>query len=577
MWVIPATWMLLLAASGGTAAPAAPAMPELVYTRQPLFAIPFRIERGDTKAAEPTAVQLQVSADRGQSWQVYSKVPANLGRFQFRAARDGEYWFVVQTVDADGQLRPAQPGVPGLRIAVDTTPPRLELEAGRGPHGEISVRWRITESNLDPRSVRLLYRTDASANLESVALDRRQLEVPRTVRAGDVSWWLPAGANRAEIRAEARDAAGNVAVGHAQVDRQAPATAPAAPAPADAAARPTPLPKPDEAPQDQQDQWSGAGEPPLPWQRPLPPKPLAKSLARPLAQLPPKATAPAPSPAADDAGPLLGPQFGVPSHMPQPVQPLSQSAPEASVAIQINPALGRQFSSSGTGEAASDSSSVQPRMVNSRAFELDYAVDQVGPSGIDRVELWGTRDGQRTWKTYGVDEDKHSPFLVRVEEEGVYGFRVAIRSGAGLGGDPPQPDDEPDLWIGVDLTKPEARLLAAEQVSGKEVGEIVIRWEAHDRALAPQPVTLLYSATPGGPWQPIAANLDNSGQYTWTVGRGVPGLVYLRLEVQDAAGNLGIFEAPQPVAVDRQRPSGRIRDIRPVGPSARTPSALPRR
>ena len=51
----------------------------------------------------------------------------------------------------------------------------------------------------------------------------------------------------------------------------------------------------------------------------------------------------------------------------------------------------------------------RPRMVNSRTFELEYDVDSVGPSGIGRVELWGTRDGGQTWRRFTVDSDKRSP------------------------------------------------------------------------------------------------------------------------------------------------------------------------
>lgn len=579
MWVVPVGWLLLLAAPGATAAPADRALPEPVYYRQPLLAIPFRLERPEPKAADPVAVQLQVSTDRGHSWHVASKVPANRGRFQFRADRDGEYWFVVQTVDAQGHLRPSEPGVPGLRVVVDTTAPQLDLDARRGPHGEVSVRWQITEANLDPQSVRILYRTDAASTLQSVVLDRRLLEAPQATRVGDVSWRLPAGASRAEIRAEARDLAGNVVVSHAQVDLQAAAVAQGAPAtpspappanrPPSGAAVPRALPK---TGGESVAQWRGASDDPapLPWQHPATPRPSSR---------PPKPTAkPAAQPAiapSEEAEPLVGPQLGNGrTTLRAPVPSAPGPVPEASVAIPIHPALGNQYTPSASqdeAEAAPSAGQPRPRMVNSRVFELDYAVDSVGPSGIARVELWGTRDSGHTWKSYGVDEDKRSPFLVHLDDEGLYGFCVAIRSGAGLGGEPPSGGSTPDLWIEVDRTPAEVRILSAEQVPGKPAGEILVRWEAHDRAMALQAVSLLYSATPGGPWTPLAANLENSGQYTWSVDPGVPGQVYLRIEARDAAGNLGSFELPQPIAVDCQRPSGHIRDIRPVEASAKAP------
>ena len=207
-------------------------------------------------------------------------------------------------------------------------------------------------------------------------------------------------------------------------------------------------------------------------------------------------------------------------------------------------------------------------MVNSRLFELEYDVEAVGPSGISNVELWATRNGGRTWEYHSTDEDNRSPLLVKVDEEGVYGFRVVITSGAGLGGQAPQPGDLPDVTIGVDLTKPFAQILSADQGTGPEAGQVVITWEARDAMLAPQPVTLSYGESPAGPWRPIAENLENTGRYVWAIRENLSRGVYLRLEVRDAAGNVGVHETSQAVALDRSQPAGRIRDVRPLGPTA---------
>jgi hypothetical protein len=209
------------------------------------------------------------------------------------------------------------------------------------------------------------------------------------------------------------------------------------------------------------------------------------------------------------------------------------------------------------------------RMVNSTAFELDYEVDSVGRTGISKVELWMTRDGGRTWTSAGVDTDNRSPFRATVESEGVYGYRLTVQSGNGLGGRPPQPGDLPEVWIGVDLTRPMARLVSAEAAAGDRAGEILIRYEAGDALLAKGPITLLQSGQPGGPWTTIAAGLSNTGQYGWSFDETAPERVYLRLEVRDEAGNVSAFEASEPILLQRVLPQGRLRDVRPVGESAR--------
>ena len=140
-----------------------------------------------------------------------------------------------------------------------------------------------------------------------------------------------------------------------------------------------------------------------------------------------------------------------------------------------------------------------PRMVNSRSFTLEYDLQAVGPSGVSRVELFGTRDGGRTWRSFGIDGDNRSPMTVRVDEEGIYGFRIAVTSGAGLGDPPPKSGDKPAVWIGVDLTRPTAKITSAEFGSGNNENNLVILWEASDKMLAEKPATLYYSAQPGGP------------------------------------------------------------------------------
>ncbi len=207
----------------------------------------------------------------------------------------------------------------------------------------------------------------------------------------------------------------------------------------------------------------------------------------------------------------------------------------------------------------------KPQMVNSRSFELDYDLQSVGPSGVSKVELFGTRDGGRTWRSYGIDSDNRSPMSVRVEEEGMYGFRIVVTSGAGLGDPPPKSGDKPSVWIGIDLTRPAAKITSAEFGSGENEDKLVIGWEVSDKMLAEKPVTLSYSAQPGGQFTPFASNLENTGRYIWSLDSSIPPLVYLRLEVVDEAGNHAIYDSPQAVPLDRSRPTGRILDVRATG------------
>jgi hypothetical protein len=208
-------------------------------------------------------------------------------------------------------------------------------------------------------------------------------------------------------------------------------------------------------------------------------------------------------------------------------------------------------------------------MINARIFELEYELEAVGPSGVKQVELWGTRDGGRTWKRFAVDRSKRSPLVVTVDEEGTYGFRLVVESGNGHSDQPPKSGDAPKIWIAVDLTKPTVRITSAEQGSGADANNLNIAWEASDNLmLAARPISLSFSQTPGGPWSPIASNLENGGHYSWPIDERTPSRLYLRVEARDAAGNIGSYETFQPVAIDQLVPKAHIRDVHPVGQSS---------
>ncbi len=150
-----------------------PPLPDPIATRQTSFLVPFRIERHDPRSPDPRAIQLFVSTDRGANWQYYATAEPAKGSFLFRADADGEYWFAIRTIDASGQVRRDGSDRPGLRVAVDTTPPQLQLSAQRGTAGQILARWQITDPNLRPESLKLEYRTDPNLPWQPIAIDPR--------------------------------------------------------------------------------------------------------------------------------------------------------------------------------------------------------------------------------------------------------------------------------------------------------------------------------------------------------------------------------------------------------------------
>lgn len=561
MWLaflVPMLAVAMAEPSPPVTSAAVPTTPPAVYTRQSLFAIPFRIDRPDRITQEPVEVQLYVSGDRGAHWDLYRKTDPARQHFLFRAGIDGEYWFHVRTLDRSGQVRPGGPAAPGLKVVVDTTPPKLQLEVRRGNAGQVTATFQIEDPYPKLDSLSIQYRIGPGGAWQAVALGRQDIRAAGPTHGGEVTWWPPAGNGLMEIRAEVADMAGNPAVSNAQLamdsGRSTPPVAASDLKPATtavAASDPKPAttavaasdPKSAAAPAGPADSWrpSSSDPPPTHW-------PAEKA------------------------------QAGSQGQAAMTGDSRNAEPPTGSVMGRVNPPISTQYvvpeektARASTMPAAGNGAVPGPkiRMVNSRVFELDYDAQSVGPSGISRVELWATRDEGQTWRTMGIDEDRRSPFVVTVNEEGIYGFRIAIQSGAGLGGKAPQRGDLPEVRIGVDMTKPSGRITAAQQGQGVDADKLTIAWEASDNLkLAGRPISISYSETLGGPWKTIANGLENTGHYTWALDSRLPQRAYLRLEIRDEAGNVGICETPEPIALDHSVPTARIREVHSLSDSS---------
>jgi hypothetical protein len=206
----------------------------------------------------------------------------------------------------------------------------------------------------------------------------------------------------------------------------------------------------------------------------------------------------------------------------------------------------------------------QPKLVGSRTFALEYDLDG-SPSGVARVELWGTRDGGQSWRRLALDNDNRSPLVATVDDEGLYGCKILVQTAGGAMLGAPRAGVEPELWVAVDLQRPIVELTAIERGEGNLADHLVLHWRADDNNLDERPIAIYFSSRPGGPWSAIATNLEDTGQYAWRVERYVPTRIYLRIEARDTAGNLAAFQTREPVEYAPAQPTGRLRAEATVG------------
>ena len=208
---------------------------------------------------------------------------------------------------------------------------------------------------------------------------------------------------------------------------------------------------------------------------------------------------------------------------------------------------------------------VPVRKISSTKISLNFKLEDVGPSDVSIVEIWKTRDG-RAWQRYPKDADKKPPFIVEVEGEGRYGFTLIAKSGVGLGESAPRPGDQPQIWIEVDLTKPEVRDLDAIVGRGPDTGNMTITWAAGDKNLARRPISISYATKQEGPWTPVpgATQIENTGKFVWRMSADVPFEFLIRVEAIDEAGNVGMAETQKSIKVDLSTPKARVIGVDPI-------------
>ncbi|QDT50230.1 Ser-Thr-rich glycosyl-phosphatidyl-inositol-anchored membrane family protein [Symmachiella dynata] len=503
-------------------APAAVPIPTRpIYTNQPRFRIPFRYDPAELKRMSATQILLYVSDDEGIKWRKSQAVAPTDGRFTFNAPGDGEYWFVVRTLSADGSLTPAQESIePGLKVIVDTSAPQLYLTVRQSQPGWAQLTWKAVDTHLKPSSLTLHYKQGNSTKWKPLSF------VPNT--EGQMQWQIPSGGNIV-VKGTVQDLAANTGKADMQTSI-APAT--------------------DIVPR--------TNVPGLP-------KPVANKGRG----------------SQSNTGLYIPKRFSETeegSAQFKPVQqrstpdPFEQSPSQQEGFVANTKPIGSRWHDDETtspNKAQSDLPAVPFRFVNSREFNIGYKIDDIGPSGVSAVEVFVSQDNGDSWWKFGVDDDRKSPARVKVPKEGRYGLAMRVRSGVGLTSDPPQAGERPDMVIVVDITPPELRLLPLEQGQGVANNQILIQWDMEDQNLAEEPITLYYGGSAAGPWHPIAGAHRNTGRYLWKVGQGVPSKLYIRIQAQDAAGNTQTASTDYPVLVDLSRPRARIVDIEPDGSGQR--------
>ncbi len=492
------------------------------YINQQQIRIPISVD--PARRNEIKEIHLFVSSDEGKSWNQQAVASPEQDAFSFFAPRDGIFWFSVCVVNQQNQREPNDPysAPPHQKIVIDTMKPALRIRTADRQGDDVAVTWEIQDDHPDWASLRVEYRAAGAAA-------HQWIPSPATPSPNGQTRFRPTIPGPITVRVQVQDLAGSFATAEADVMAGANANMQLTSAPP-AAINPVTAPA---------------------------------TTAQQLPSVSPDAQAPtAPPPAPFTPG-------GPPNSSTAPPNRLvATSDTQATVGSPPqNPTAAR------TTRAPVPNLS----MTNNRQLTLDYEVTKVGPSGIGRVELWVTRDDGKTWQKFAENPELKPPMKVDLPGEGQYGFRLVLHSRAGRGQPAPMPGAIPEMRLELDTTSPTAELFRPEP-DAKQPDALVLSWNAVDRNLSPNPITLQWCEKLGQDWQTIVADYPNEGKYAWKLPPNVPYLVYLRLITHDTAGNSSMAETAEPICIDLKEPEGRLIGIaggaRPtIGSNAPRPQA----
>ena len=511
-------------------------LPELVRTTQRHFAIPFQLPKPATPDAAAQQVEMSVSTDFGLTWTPAGSTSPPNSSVPFEANTDGEYWFRIRAIDQKNRARGSEG--PDARVLVDAAAPRLSGRVWKGSDGEIMCRYAAADDSINMDSILFQYR-QTSGDWKSIATEPVLSRRSPAHLVGEEIWWAGQEIDGLTVKISVADTAGHRTTKQfsmlptdpnvSQSDLANEIIAPALPSPLAGSNRRTqsvvvkdPLSNAQNMGKDWQptpgNSWSDG-------------EPVAYTQQSPV-----------------QARTAQGRIEGV-STTPL----LTISSPTLADAIEEKlkkPDSSQNQEASFVAEY--QGSPLHLMRVNSFSWEYSFNVpeDLQGPF---RVELWSTRDGGTSWERIAVDEDTASPIDVEFQGEGLFGCRLEIVRD--IPGPPisPRAGESPSTWIGIDTTPPQVTSLDVTMVDGNDSDAFEIRYAFEDPLAIPNSVRLSYSPHQTGPWATIATAQAINGTFNWKPHRSLPSRVFVRIEMPDAAGNIGESTTLDPITLRTAR------------------------
>ena len=512
-------------------------LPELVRTTQRKFAIPFRLPKPATPDAKAQQVVMSVSTDFGLTWTPAGSTSPPNSSIPFEANTDGEYWFRIRAIDQKNRARGSEG--PDARVLVDAAAPRLSGRVWKGADGEIVCRYAAADDSINVDSILFQYR-QTGGNWKSIATEPVLSRSSPAHLIGEEIWWAGQEVDELTVKISVADSAGHRTTKQfsmlsgdpnvSQSDLANEIIAPALPSPLAGSNRQTQS----VVVKNTISETSTTG---VEWQ-PTPGNPWSDGEPVAFSQHSPAQarTAHERIEAEGSTAPLL-----------------TISSPTLADAIEKKLRKPNSLQNPEP-EFASQYQGRPLHLMRVQSFRWEYSFDVPEDlQGPFRVELWSTRDGGHSWERIAVDEDTASPIDVEFQGEGLFGCRLEIVRD--IPGPPisPRAGESPSTWIGIDTTPPQVTSLDVTMVDGNESDTFDIQYTFEDPLAMPDSVRLSYSPHKTGPWATIATDQATKGTFNWKPHRSLPNRVFVRIEMPDAAGNIGESITLDPITLRTAR------------------------
>ncbi|HEY2786869.1 MAG TPA: hypothetical protein VGJ05_18050 [Fimbriiglobus sp.] len=522
----------------------------------------LKIDYDPVKRKDILNSRLLVSRDKGLTWELEDTATPDRTAFKLEAKEDGVYWVKMQTVFTNGSKDPPDSQIATQRadqkLLMDGTPPAVRISSAKRIEDEIAVAWSIDEKFPNEAETKLSYRPAGS----ELAVWQ---DVPNVAGKTETRFKVT-GLGAYTVRVTAKDLAGNEGLMTADVPGTTTTVAYTPPIP--------PLTGQGNAAPP-----AGAIPAPIfPTSRPAEPDGIVAPGPIQTPNIPTDTASVLPAPAA--VGPAainnqVAPNWTPPAPTHAPAQPTETNSTPKTISTPPQPLAT-------TSQIPVAGDSAPTRFVNFSKFDLAYTLN-AGPSGVNKIQLWVTRDDGRNWQKWSDHDGKESPLHVDLEKrwnanlEGAYGFKLVPESGARQTDGAPTPGTPPEFRCVVDLTPPTIEVLAPSAHPTMR-DTISLKWRATDANFGKDPIAFEWSETPQGPWRAVNAGDDvrhvvagndagpprmaNTSEYAWHLPTDLTSpRVFLKVTAWDAAGNKREVMTRDPITIDFTRPKATIQGI----------------